>query len=107
MKSFALALLLILALAVPALAQGPSQDGYTPDGPQVIEQTDSGGDPNDSTDPSISGSPDGSPSAAGAGSLPFTGMDLVLIAAFGAGLLGVGVGMRRLTRPADPTALPR
>jgi len=92
MRSFALALLLTFAFALPALAQGPSQDGYTPDGPQAVEQTSgnggNGGDPGD-------------PQAVGSGSLPFTGMDLVLVAALGAGLLGVGVGMRRLTRPAD------
>ena len=103
MRSFALALLLTLALAVPALAQGPSQDGYTPDGPQAIEQTDRSGDPSTANDAS---SPNAS-SSDGSGSLPFTGMDLVLMAIFGAGLLGVGVGMRRLTRPADPTSLTR
>ena len=39
MRSLALALFICLMLAVPALAQGPSQDGYTPEGPQAIEQT--------------------------------------------------------------------
>ena len=79
-------LLLTLALAAPAAGQGPSQDGYIPDGPQVIEQTRAGG---------------GDP---GTSDLPFTGMDLVLVGGLGVGLLAVGVGMRRLTRPPGPGA---
>ncbi len=95
MRSFALALVLTLAFAAtPALAQGPSQDGYTPDGPQAIEQT--GGDSGDA-----GAAADGESDS---GSLPFTGMDLLLVAGLGAGLLGVGAGMRRLTRPADHVA---
>jgi len=95
MKSFTLALLLTLVLAVPAMAQGPSQDGYTPDGPQAIEQTSgSGGDPGNAQTAQTDDT----------GSLPFTGLDLVLVAALGAGLLGVGAGMRRLTRPTGPTS---
>jgi len=86
-----LSLLLALALALPALAQGPSQDGYSTDGPQAIERT-GGGDPEQ-----VEG---------GSSSLPFTGFDLVLVAALGTGLLGIGAGMRRLTRPgpADPAS---
>lgn len=96
MRSLALALVLMLALAVPALAQGPSQDGYSPDGPQVLEQTrDGGDDPGDGAGGGSGGGGDES------GSLPFTGMDLLLVAGLGAGLLGVGAGMRRLTRPAN------
>jgi hypothetical protein len=33
------------------------------------------------------------------GSLPFTGLDLALLALGGAGLVGVGMGVRRLSRP--------
>lgn len=100
MKTLFLTLLLTLALAVPALAQGPSQDGYITDGPQAVEQT--GGDGGDSANASAN-DPVAAQSA-DSGSLPFTGMDLVLVAVFGAGLLSVGVGMRRLTRPADPAS---
>ncbi len=32
------------------------------------------------------------------GSLPFTGLDVVLIAVAGTGILALGLGMRRLTR---------
>jgi hypothetical protein len=83
MRSLLATLLLSLALAAPAVAQGPAQDGYISDGPQAIEKTRSSGD----RDPS---------------SLPFTGMDLGLVGGLGLGLLVVGAGMRRLTRPAGP-----
>lgn len=35
----------------------------------------------------------------GKGSLPFTGLDIALLALGGAGLVGVGMGVRRLSRP--------
>ena len=90
MRTILLSLLLALALAVPAVAQGPSQDGYSTDGHQAIEQT-GGGDPE---------------GGKGSSSLPFTGFDLLLVAGLGAGLLGIGAGMRRLTQPgpADPAS---
>ena len=72
---------MILAFASPAAAQGPAQDGYTPDGPRVIEQTRDPGNRGDSS------------------GLPFTGMDLLFLGSLGVGLLAVGAGMRRLTRP--------
>ena len=94
----ALALTLTLALAAPAMAQDATQDGYSAEGPAVIDQTRPG-------DPAgASGEPPSEPSSDGAASLPFTGMDLVLLAALGLGLLGVGGGMRHLTRPADPVS---
>jgi hypothetical protein len=91
MRSLLLTLVIAFALAAPAMAQGPSQDGYTPDGPQAIQQTRDGGDP-------AGGSDSGDP--AGPSRLPFTGMDLMFLAGCGVGLVAVGAGMRRLTRPA-------
>ena len=82
MRTFALTLILTLALALPAMAQGPSQDGYIQEGPSIVDRTADSGERGDS-----------------GGSLPFTGMDLILAAALGLGLFGVGVGMRQLTRP--------
>ena len=82
MRSLLLALVLVLALAAPAGAQNATQDGYSGAGPQAIERTGGPG----------SGS-------GGSGSLPFTGLDLLLVAGLGAGLLGIGAGMRRLTQP--------
>jgi hypothetical protein len=37
--------------------------------------------------------------SSGKGSLPFTGLDLVLLALGGVALVGVGMGVRRLSRP--------
>jgi hypothetical protein len=39
------------------------------------------------------------PSSSSKGSLPFTGLDLVLLAFGGVALVGVGMGVRRLSRP--------
>jgi hypothetical protein len=75
-------LVLSAALAGPAYAQS-SKDGYNDEA--AVIQSESGGN-NDNN-----GESKGS-------SLPFTGLDVGLIAASGALLLAAGVGMRRLTR---------
>ena len=82
MRTLFLTLALTLALAAPAAAQESGQDGYSGAGPQAIERTGGGGG-----------------GSAGADSLPFTGLDILLVAGLGAGLLGIGAGMRRLTQP--------
>ena len=71
---------LMLALAAPAVAQTSSQDGYNDTAGLVQTQTGGGG---------------------GGSSLPFTGLDALLIAGAGALLVGAGLGMRRLTRAHD------
>lgn len=105
MRAAALTLVLVLALAGSAFAQGPSQDGYTAEGPRVLDRT------QDDGVPGSPGGPDGGEvgsvdeasdkDAEASSTLPFTGMDLVLVAALGGVLLGVGAGMRRLTQPPD------
>ena len=65
------------ALAAPALAAIPIQEGYDPQG---VAQTDI-----------VSGH-------GSSGTLPFTGLDLVLFAAVGLILIAVGVTMSRLLR---------
>ena len=103
MKSLASILMLALVFAVPASAQDATQDGYSADGPQAIEQTGDGGSSSNGSSGSGSsgnGSSGNASSADGSSELPFTGVDLVLIAGLGVGLLGVGLGMRRLTGPA-------
>ena len=74
-------LALTLALTTSAFAQAPSSDGYADEGGQVQGQIqDSGSGP-----------------GASGGSLPFTGLDVTLIAGGGLLLLAAGIGMRRLT----------
>lgn len=48
----------------------------------------------------VSHTPSSTPaSTASKGQLPFTGLDLVLLACGGIALVGVGMGVRRLSRP--------
>ena len=75
-------LLLTLALGVQGAYAQSSQDGYIQPGPSVIDQT------NDDAAEEPSSSEE----------LPFTGLDLGLLAVAGGSLLLLGFGMRRLTR---------
>jgi hypothetical protein len=83
------ALVVMLVVAAPAFAQTASQNGYSGQGGQVQAQVDD----NNTTPVAVSGSGGG-----GGGGLPFTGLDVAMLA--GAGLLlgGAGLVMRRLTR---------
>jgi hypothetical protein len=71
----------VLALAMPAYAQSPTQDAYA--GLAGVEQDSSGGD------------------AASGGSLPFTGLELAVVALVGVGLLGTGIAVHRATQLRD------
>ena len=83
-----LALALCLAFATTAFGQS-AVDGYNDLGGQVQS--------------GVGGNGNGSPPAAttadtSSGSLPFTGLDVALLAGAGGLLILAGVGMRRLTR---------
>jgi hypothetical protein len=96
--SIVVALALFLALATTAYGQS-SIDGYNDQGGQIqstVGQGGGGGGEGDGTTP-VSTSDDG-------GSLPFTGLDLALLAAAGGLLAAAGLGMRRLTRAPGPAA---
>jgi hypothetical protein len=87
------AFILVLALATTAYGQS-TIDGYNDRGGQIQSQVDQGVDAS-GTDP-VSSAPasevdDGE-------SLPFTGLDVGLLAAAGGVLVAAGFGMRRLTR---------
>lgn len=69
-----------LATASVALAQDPTQSGY-------------GG-----TGGNIQGGVEGIGGATGSGSLPFTGLDLLLLVGAGALLLAAGLTLRRVGR---------
>lgn len=103
-------LAVLAMLALPALALGASSDeGYG--GPNNVVsgvQTDSSGDPTSSAEPEVE-SDEGetagvsSVSDDDSGVLPFTGADLLIMAASGGLLLMFGFGLRRLTRhPSQP-----
>ncbi len=84
--TLSLILIAALALAAPAAGQGfsPTKDQYRNSADGVGAGV--GGDPGD---PSATADPSST------GSLPFTGLDLALMGAAAAGLVGAGVVIRR------------
>jgi hypothetical protein len=66
----------LASLAAPALAAVPVQEGYDPQGVAQADIT----------------------TGHGGGTLPFTGLDIVLVLAGGLLLVGLGVTMARLAR---------
>jgi hypothetical protein len=94
-------LLVTAALVLPgsAVAQdqlgNPSAAQYEPQG-DVLGGTASG----NSGSPSVSGTPTGgNGNSAGPGSLPFTGMDLAIVAGVALLLTGTGLALHRLSVP--------
>lgn len=101
MKRLALlmvAVALALVVAGPAYAQSATSDAYAGKGGGIVGTVNSGG-------PSGNGPSAAAPqqvqvaSSSGNGSLPFTGLDIGLLALGGVALVGVGVGLRRFARP--------
>ena len=99
-----------MLLAGPAFAQTSAQQGYsTPGG---VVQTQLGNTPasapSNQSQPTTSTSTPSKPAPAAVvaakpstSKLPFTGLDIGLIVAAGGILLAMGLGIRRLSRPAD------
>ena len=89
----ALVALLMLSLTLMApLAYGQSsREGYVEQGPSTLNQVGGGG----------GGNGGAAPEASSGGELPFTGLDVGLIAIAGASLVLLGFAMRRLTRAPD------
>ncbi len=83
-RTAAIAVILV-AMAAPAqaFAQAPTASQYSDSDISAI------GDPGDPVDPG---------SHATGGSLPFSGSELIYAALVGTGLVGLGLGMHRLTR---------
>jgi hypothetical protein len=94
-------LLVAAALAVPgsAFAQdqlaNPSAAQYEPQG-GVLGGTASG---SNAGSPSVSGTPTGGNGNSQIGSLPFTGMDLAIVAGVALLLTGTGLALHRLSVP--------
>jgi hypothetical protein len=84
-----------------AVAQGSAaQDAYRPQG--QIEQDVQGDQGGVGGSPGAGGGSGGETASANSGAgLPFTGVDVALLAGAGAMLLGAGVGMRRLAHRQD------
>ena len=90
----------IMLLGAPsAMAASSAQSGYSkPGGIIQTEINNSGGDHNPAAVTENSTPPGAVTETRSNGSLPFTGLDVVLVAVAGGLLLGLGVAMRRLTR---------
>jgi hypothetical protein len=95
MKRLALVMAVVaiaLAVAAPAYAQSAVSDTYAGRGGGIVGTVEGGKGPTASTPQQVQAT---SPS----GSLPFTGLDIGLLALGGVALVGVGVGLRRFARP--------
>jgi hypothetical protein len=98
-KFTALAVGALLAVGAPAaMAQSPSEEGYSAPGGVVQTQLDNGGG-NPAAKNSES-APLASERSAPAGKLPFTGLDVALVVGAGGMLMLLGFGVRRLSRSA-------
>jgi len=95
----------MLLVAAPAVAQSPTEQGYSAPAGTTQQQINSTPAPTATVTPSKPAkvTPVAATKAAPAkkGGLPFTGLELGLVLAAGAGLLGVGLGLRRLSRPSE------
>jgi hypothetical protein len=86
--------LLVAMLALPALAvaQSPTDEQYGGSDAQILQQTGGGGpsggpsDPGDSSDPGLGGN---------VGPLPFTGFDVIAMAAVALTVAGIGLALQR------------
>jgi hypothetical protein len=91
---------LSLATAAPAFAEDSSLEGYGGPGSDVLSEIQQpGGNVSEKSAPVQNTA--GESAKASSGTLPFTGLDLGLLGAAGVGLLGLGIGMRRLTRSSE------
>jgi hypothetical protein len=100
MKRLALLMAMValaLAAAAPAYASSAVGDSYGGRGGGIVGTVDSG----DGGGPPPAPAPQQTQVAStnDDGSLPFTGLDVGLLALGGVALVGVGVGLRRFARP--------
>jgi len=97
MKRLALLMVVValaLVAAVPAYAQDATSDTYAGKGGGIVGTVDSGNGPSASAPQQVQAA-----NTSDNGSLPFTGLDIGLLALGGVALVGVGVGLRRFARP--------
>lgn len=98
-------LTLIVAMSAPVAFAQSGGDAYRTEGPTLLDQSQGAPGGPSANKSSNDSAPKASDPVKSAGSssdaLPFTGLDIGLVAAAGASLMLMGVGMRRLTRAPD------
>jgi hypothetical protein len=97
MKRLALFMVVVavaLVAVAPAYGQSAATDAYGGKGGGVLGAVNSGGGGKGPSAPAQQVQ-----TTSGSGSLPFTGLDVGLLALGGVGLVGVGIGLRRFARP--------
>jgi hypothetical protein len=88
----------VMFLGAPSAMAAPSaQSGYSKPGGIIQTEIDNGGGDHNPAAVTENSTP-GGVTETHSGSLPFTGLDVVLVAAAGGVLLALGLGMRRLAR---------
>lgn len=96
--------LVVVAALAPAMAsaQTPGLAGYSGTAPTTASGT---GEPSSGTAPAAA-APDAPAQVVDAptSTLPFTGLQIAFMLAAGLGLVGLGVALRRASRPALPVA---
>lgn len=100
MKRLALLMVVVavaLVAAVPAYGQSAVSDAYGGHGGGVLGAVKGGG--NSGNGPAAAPTQVRAADTNDSGSLPFTGLDIVLLTLGGCALVGVGVGLRRYARP--------
>jgi hypothetical protein len=97
----------LMALPATAVAQdalsNPSADQYIPQSQVQGSNTSGGGTTGSANGPAVKSAAAGATATEGpSGSLPFTGMDLAVVAGVAVTMLGAGLALRRLSTPRTP-----
>jgi len=106
MKRLALIMAVVAVVftsAAPAFAASSVGDAYGGNGGGILGAVENGGGNSGGngggTSPASSSAPEAVKVTSSESTLPFTGLDLGLLAVGGIALVGVGVGLRRFARP--------
>src|SRR5262245_61332150 len=97
----------LMALPATAVAQdalsNPSADQYVPQSQVQGSNTGGGGTSGSANGPAVESATASATATEGSsGSLPFTGMDLAVVAGVAVTMLGAGLALRRLSTPRTP-----
>lgn len=89
----------VFTTAVPAYGASSVGDAYGGNGGGILGAVENGGGNGGGSQPASTPAPATVQVTSSESTLPFTGLDLGLLAIGGIALVGVGVGLRRFARP--------